>query len=84
MPAAMAKRWPLRGAIAFAFAGALLAGGLSAFVVWNVVPSGGQLAKRRALCDQAVSTLLTTTDQLELQRAGFIVRQLDCSITRRL
>ena len=67
-----------------AFATALLAGGLSTLVLWHVVPSRGQLAKRRALCDQAVSTLLKTGDLIELQRAGFLVRQLDCSITRRL
>jgi hypothetical protein len=67
-----------------AFAMTLFAVGLFIFVLWDIVPSGGQLAKRRALCDQAVSTLLTTTDLIELQRAGFLVRQLDCSITQRL
>jgi hypothetical protein len=67
-----------------AFATALLAGGLSTLVPWHVVPSGGQLASRRALCDQAVSTLLKTGDLIELQRADFLFRQLDRSITQRV
>jgi hypothetical protein len=57
--------------------------GTFSFVIWDVVPSGGQIAKRRALCDQAVSSS-TTTDMVELQRASFLVRYPDCSITKRL
>jgi hypothetical protein len=43
-----------------------------------------QWAKERALCDQAVNTLLTTKDLVELQRSVFLIRRLDCGITRRL
>jgi hypothetical protein len=46
--------------------------------------SDGRLSKERALCDQAVDTLLTTKDLVELQRAMFLVRRLDCGVTRRL
>ena len=33
---------------------------------------------------QAVSTLFTTTDAIELQRAMFLIRRLDCKISTRL
>jgi hypothetical protein len=35
-------------------------------------------------CDQAVNTLFTTTDAIELQRAMFLIRRLDCKISTRL
>jgi hypothetical protein len=41
-------------------------------------------AKEKKLCDQAVSTLFTTTDAIELQRAEFLIRRLDCKISTRL
>jgi hypothetical protein len=40
--------------------------------------------KERQLCDEVVRTVLTTKDQLEFERAAFVVRQLRCSIGRRL
>jgi hypothetical protein len=39
---------------------------------------------KEKICDQAVSTLFTTTDAIELQRATFPIRQLDCKISTRL
>jgi hypothetical protein len=41
-------------------------------------------AKEKKICDQAVSTLFTTTDAIELQRAMFLIRQLDCKISTRI
>jgi hypothetical protein len=41
-------------------------------------------AKEKKVCDQAVSTLFTTTDAIELQRAMFLIRRLDCKISTRL
>jgi ABC-type tungstate transport system substrate-binding protein len=41
-------------------------------------------AKEKKVCDQAVNTLLTTTDAIELQRAMFLIRRLDCKISTRL
>jgi hypothetical protein len=41
-----------------------------------------QLAKERALCDQAVSTVLTTKNSFGI--AACDVRRINCSITRRL
>jgi hypothetical protein len=41
-------------------------------------------AEEKKICDQAVSTLLTTTDAIELQRAMFLIRRLDCKISTRL
>ena len=40
-------------------------------------------AKVKKVCDQAVS-MFTTTDALELQRAMFLIRRLDCKISTRL
>jgi hypothetical protein len=36
------------------------------------------------LCDKAVSTVLSSTDPVELQRAGIIIRNLRCGIGLRL
>ena len=41
-------------------------------------------AKVQKVCDQAVSTLFTTTDALELQRSMFLIRRLDCKVSTRL
>jgi hypothetical protein len=41
-------------------------------------------AKERQACDQAVGTVLTTKDPLELERAMFLVQQLRCGIGKRL
>lgn len=41
-------------------------------------------AKERQACDQAVTTVLTTKDPLELERAMFLVQQLRCGIGKRL
>ena len=41
-------------------------------------------AKEKKVCDQAVSTLFTTTDVVELQRAMFLIRRLDCKVSTRL
>jgi hypothetical protein len=40
-------------------------------------------AKQNKLCDQAVSTLLTTTDIVELQGSMFLIRRLDCTMSTR-
>ena len=60
--------------VAMAFLGLML-GGLVVYV---------PLGKSRALCDQAVDTLLHSKDPVEVTRAGFIVHRLECSISRRL
>jgi hypothetical protein len=41
-------------------------------------------AKERQACDQAVTTVLTTKDPLELERAMFLVQQLRCGISKHL
>jgi hypothetical protein len=41
-------------------------------------------AKEKKACDQTVNTLFTTTDAIELQRAMFLIRRLDCKIGTRL
>lgn len=41
-------------------------------------------AEERALCDRAVSALVSSPDLVEVTRAGIIVRQLRCGIGRRL
>ena len=42
------------------------------------------IANEKKVCDQAVSTLFTTTDALELQRSMFLIRRLDCKVSTRL
>jgi hypothetical protein len=41
-------------------------------------------AKERQLCDQAVGTVLTTKNPLELQRAMSLVQQRRCGIGKRV
>jgi hypothetical protein len=74
---------PSKGTLLFLGAMIIFAGGFYAFLSGAGV-TGEQLTKERVLCDQAVSTLLTTKDLIELQRAMFLIRRLDCGITRRL
>jgi hypothetical protein len=38
----------------------------------------------RAACDRYVETLLKSNDPTEIARAGIIVREVPCSISRRL
>ena len=40
--------------------------------------------KEKKVCDQAVTALFTTPDAIELQRAMFLIRRLDCKIGTRL
>ena len=41
-------------------------------------------AKEKKLFDEAVSTLFTTTDAIELQHAMFLILRLDCKMSTRL
>jgi len=60
---------------------AMIAGAvLVALPILILLPS----AKEKKLCEQAVSTFFTTTDAIELQRAMFLIRRLDCRISTRL
>ena len=58
----------------------ILGAALGAFLMITLAPT----AKEKKLCDQAVSTLFTTTDSIELQRAMFLIRRLHCKISTRL
>ena len=55
---------------------------VGSIIVIAVVPSATKAEIR--LCDKAVSTLLSSTDPVELQRVGIIIRNLDCGIGLRL
>jgi hypothetical protein len=62
---------------------------ISAMIVGAAIAALGVIilvptAKKKNLCDQVVSTLFTTTDAIELQRAMFLIRRLDCKISMRL
>ena len=39
---------------------------------------------QRQICDRVVSDLLTARDLVEVQRAGILVRELNCSVMRRM
>lgn len=45
-----------------------------------ILPDDG---KDVQVCDAVVQTLLTTRDPIELQRAGILVDNLNCSVSRR-
>ena len=47
----------------------------------RAIESRDASTKEKKLCDQALSTLFTTKDAVELQRAMFLIRQLDCKIS---
>lgn len=53
-------------------------------VYLSTLAFGGHESKVRRLCDQEVEALLTSTDLVEVTRAGIIVNYLDCNISRRL
>jgi len=40
--------------------------------------------KEKAVCDQQISTLLNSHDPVELQRAQYIIRDLNCDVAGRL
>jgi len=64
---------------------AFAAGALLAVGVWSVVLWPAPRDKRAtAECDRQVAALLTTHDALELERARVLIRELDCSVIRRL
>ena len=58
-------------------------GGAAASALVLAMPFPGEHAERR-LCDRAVDTLLHSKDLVEVQRAGIIIREVNCGIGRRL
>jgi hypothetical protein len=57
--------------------------GFAAYVI-IFLPPGPQFVAEKAECDRQVAILLATHDAVELDRAKFIVRWLNCSIGDRL
>lgn len=51
---------------------------------WFAFSSGRQHGVETVMCDRQVAILLNTKDLVELERAMFIIRRLDCDIGRRL
>jgi hypothetical protein len=66
--------------------GLLLPFAVLGLTFWLILklPPGPQFMAEHELCDRAVTTLLTTHDAVDLQRAAFLVRYLRCSIGDRL
>jgi hypothetical protein len=57
----------------------------SIVILASVISSVPAATKAKVrLCDTAASTVLSSTDPVELQRAGIIVRNLRCTIGLRL
>ena len=54
------------------------------FLLIRQVPPGQQSVVEALECDKQVAILLTTHDPVDLQRASFLIRRLDCDIGRRL
>ena len=61
--------------------GAVVGGAASVLVLAMPFPSEGP---ERRLCDRAVDALLHSKDLVEVQRAGIIIREVKCAISRRL
>lgn len=67
--------------------GALIATGVVAigYFGFSLMIEGGDPGdKVHALCDKEVEALLNSKDLVEVQRAGFLVRWMDCNVSRRL
>ena len=58
-------------------------GGLKSVVTGEVDAVAVDAAEHK-LCDQAVDALLYSRDLVQLQRAEFIIREVNCAIGRRL
>lgn len=54
------------------------------FMWWLITLPRPNEANARAMCDKQVSALLTTHDALDLERARYLIRQLNCDIWRRM
>lgn len=77
----IARRWYDNPVIIFPAAAML---GVAFVAVPVAIIAPGSFDAERRLCDQAVEALLHSPDLVEVTRAGFIIRRLDCSIRRRL
>jgi len=73
-----AMRASLKGFLPFFVFGAVGIG----LGAWSVV--GMRSDKEVIACDQAVHQLMTTKDKVELRRSIFLIRWLNCSVSRRL
>jgi hypothetical protein len=60
---------------------AVVGGAASVLVLAMAFPSEGP---ERRLCDRAVAGLLHSKDLVEVERAGIIIREVNCGISRRL
>jgi hypothetical protein len=64
----------------FLFTMVFCVAGLVGFFVSGGFPS----QKAHAVCDRVVSELLNSRDLVEVERAGILVRQLNCDVARHL
>jgi hypothetical protein len=77
MVAALRFPWPFNLPMLLA----VVAGAASVAVLAMPFPS--ERAERQ-LCDRAVDALLRSKDLVEVERAGIIIREVNCGIRRRL
>lgn len=75
------RPWVAARALASGLAWGAVIGGAGALLLWSI--NSGNRAERK-LCDQAVEALLHSKDLVEVQRAGIIIREVNCGIGRRL
>jgi hypothetical protein len=59
---------------------------VTGLVFWLILklPPGPQFVAESAECDKQVAILLSTHDAVDMQRASFIIRRLNCNIGDRL
>ena len=68
---------------ALLWASALIGAGVGIFVAVDTFLDGSP-SGRRAVCDRYAQTLFQSTDPVEIARAGIIIREMPCSLRRRL
>lgn len=73
-----ADRW-----LMIALAAAMALFGIAGFSLVFFAGYSGRWAGEK-LCDREVAILLASRDPIDLQRAGIIIREVPCSIGRRL
>jgi hypothetical protein len=76
------RRFPWDMLLPLLLPSAVVGGILWAVFTW--LPPGPQFVAEARECDKQVAILLTTHDAVDLERAKFIVRWLNCSLDDRL
>jgi len=56
----------------------------SAVARHTITQTGEDMSRERLECDRQVAALMSTNDIVALERAMFLIKQFNCSVSRRL